>query len=93
MWVISVPLAYFAVTYKLDETLGLDSPLVLLWLATCVGESISLALMALAITRSNWTAIVQEAIESASIGEEEDPETVQLFSGTKELVKSSRTLN
>lgn len=71
MWCGSVPLAYVAITYKVDEHLGM-SPLMVLWACCCLGEGASMSMMALAVLRSNWQAIVKEAKESATIGDSND---------------------
>ena len=91
MWAVSVPLAYFAVTYKLDETFH-TSPLVILWGSCCIGEGASCALMFSAIVRSNGAAIAEEAIESATIGEEDEGEGFDYDDDGNALAKTKSAL-
>ena len=74
MWCGSVPLAYVAITFHLDEKLGIG-PLVTLWACCCLGEGISCLMMAFAVWRSNWHAISAEAIANADLGEEDHTDT------------------
>ena len=73
MWLISVPLAYAAVTYDLgDRYLGGLNPLSTLWACCVIGEGITFVLMAGAIVFADWDKIAHEAIETATMGEDEE---------------------
>lgn len=44
------------------------------WVASCVGEATIVLIMVVAILKSDWVKLCEEAMEYASIGEEEPKE-------------------